>query len=222
MSLPALAIMRRRMALPIWAATALVASGPIWAQADETVRDFPKPKVSINLSAALLDDVFGVTNAALAGVVQTLNEHQGGGDAVRMTAEQLAAAKQVIELATDAVQGVRLRVYSDLEPDAAEALVAHHNASLNGDGWERVVEVNDDDERVRIALRNESDAIRGVRIIAGSGNETITIDADCDISPERAERLTQTATRIALELGLEDALEELVEEVEREFERNMK
>lgn len=213
---------RRAVGLPIWVAAAMVSLGSVSARADETVQELPKPKVSINLSAELLNDVFGVTNAALAGVVQAMNEHQEGGEAVRLTAEQLGAAKQVIELATDAVQGVRLRVYSDLEPAAAEALVAHHNASLDGEGWERVVEVNDNKECVRIALRNDSHAVRGVRIIAGSGKETITIDADCDLSPERAEQLTRTATKIALEFGLEDVLEEVVEEVRREFERNVK
>lgn len=220
--MPALLTSRHAVALPAWVAAAMVAVGSAPALADETAQELPKPKVSINLSAALLDDVFGVTNAALAGVVQAMNEHQEGGEAVRLTAEQLGAAKQVLGLATDAVQGVRLRVYSDLEPAAAQALIASHNASLEGEGWERVVEVNDKKERVRIALRNDSQAVRGVRIIAGSGNETVTIDADCDISPERAEELTRTATKIALQFGLEDALEEVIEEVNREFKRKVK
>lgn len=209
----------RRAGLPACLALAcLVGASPSLA-AEPTDASLPKPKVSITLSAALMHDVFGVTNAALTGVAEALQEHQGGGEAVEMTAEQIQSVKQVLELVTDSITGVRLRVYEKLEPSVYESLVAAHNTRLADEGWEQVVEVNDDREQVRIALRNEEGAVRGVRILAGGGNETVSIDADCDLSPERAQQLTRTATKIAFEFGLEDALEEVVEEVSRELKR---
>ncbi|QDT67591.1 hypothetical protein MalM25_04910 [Planctomycetes bacterium MalM25] len=209
----------RRAGLPACLVLAcLIGASPSLA-ADSADASLPKPKVSITLSGGLIHDVFGVTNAALTGVAEALQEHQGGGEAVKMTAEQIRSVKQVLGLATDSITGVRLRVYEKLEPAAYQSLVAAHNSQLTDEGWEQVVEVNDQREQVRIALRNDEGAVRGVRILAGGGNETVSIDADCDLSPERVQELTRTATKIAFDFGLEDALEEVVEEVSRELKR---
>ncbi len=208
--------LRRRLATGLTAAALCLS--PLAASADEpTPAELPTPKVSITLSADLINDVFGVTNAALTGVAEAMNAHQGGNEAVRLTAEQIAAAKRVIGLATDSVNGVRLRVYEGLDPAVTNGLLATHNATLADEGWEQVVEVNDKKERVRIALRNSEGAVRGVRVLVLTGSETVTIDADCDLSPERVQELTRTATQIGFELGLEEALEEVVKEIQQEL-----
>ena len=183
--------------------------------------ELPTPKVSINVSADLINDLFGVTNAALTGVAEALNEHQGGNEAVELTANQIAAAKRVIGLATDSINGVRVRVYEQLDPAVANHLLASHNSTLAAEGWEQVVEVNDKKERVRIALRNQEGAVRGVRVLVLGGSETVSLEADCDLSPERVQELTRTATQIGFELGLEEALEEVVREVHKEIRKEI-
>lgn len=198
------------------AAACLLAASPTLAD-EPTPAELPTPKVSINVSASLINDLFGVTDAALSGVAEALNEHQGDNKAVRLTAEQIAAAKKVIGLATDSVNGVRIRVYEDLDPAISSSLLASHNATLSAEGWEQVVEVNDKKERVRIALRNQEGAVRGVRVLVLNGSETVSLDADCDLSPERVQELTRTATQIGFEFGLEEALEEVVREVHKEI-----
>lgn len=204
--------MSRPAAVPF--CLALLALALPAARAADSALELPKPKVSINVSSSLLGSFFGVTDAALEGVVTAMRGHKGSSDAVPMTAEQLSAVKTVVSLAQDALQGVRIQVYEGADPALFTGLSERHEASLDSNaGWEQVIAVDEDNERVRIALRNTDGAIRNARILAVNGSETVVVDADCDVSPERAREMAEAVTKIALDLGLEKQLEKAIQEI---------
>ena len=186
----------------------------------------PVPKVEIDVSPGLVDDLLGVTDGALAGVAAALDAFGEAGDsaereAAEMTVEQIAAVKHVVGLAKDAVQGVQLRVYDGMDQDLAAAMFAHYEDQFDGSDWERVVRARDDGKQAQIALLRGDGAVRGVLVVACESSEAVTVRVECDLSPEKARELTNTIAGTALRLGLAEELEELVEEIREEVEEEI-
>lgn len=201
----------RSLAL-LGAAVATLLSSPV--QSAEGDGALPKPKVSISVSSALIGSAFGMTDAALEGIVAALREHSTDSEAVPLTADQLTAVKSVVGLTKDAVSGVRVRVYADVDAAGFGALSAEHDARVGSEpGWEPLLDAEDGEKRVRIALRSEANAVRGARVLAVDGKETVVVEADCDVSPERAREIAHSVTKVALDLGLEAELEKAVREM---------
>ena len=68
-------------------------------------------------------DLFGLGDAAAAGVAETLfrsAEGDDGAQGVRMAAEQLEAARQILQLASEVVREVRIRVYEPWPKEAGD------------------------------------------------------------------------------------------------------
>ena len=88
---------------------------------DFSQADLPAATVEVDLSQGMFHDLFGIGDAAVAGVAETLLESSDNGNAegTRMAAQQLKAARQIMQLAADVVHEVRVRVYSDLPESGA-------------------------------------------------------------------------------------------------------
>jgi hypothetical protein len=178
---------------------------------DFEAAELPPPTVELDLSQGMFHDLFGLGDAAVAGVADSLLASQGdGAGATRVAAEQLAAARQIMQLASEVVREVRIRVYRGVadEKMKPELLAARFDSQLRAGKWDNVVRVRDDEQSVRVSLLRNDGAVHGVFIIAGHhGQEIVLANLVCDISPENVKKLTSAATKIGLENGLAKVIE---------------
>jgi hypothetical protein len=173
---------------------------------DFEAADLPPATVEVDLSQGMFNDLFGIGDAAVAGVAEALRQsaERNGGEGTRMAAEQLAAARQLIELASNVVREVRVRVYGQMPP---EEIASKFDAQLREGDWENVVRVRDDDASVRVSVLRGEGTIRGIFIVAGERDELVLANVVCDISPENVKKITAAAAEIGLENGLQQILE---------------
>jgi hypothetical protein len=180
---------------------------------DFEAADLPASAVEIDLSQGMVRDLFGIGDAALAGAAETLmqsSDRSNGSPATRLAAEQLAAARKIVELASQVVQEARIRVYRGASGEALdlESLAARFDNQLRAGKWENVVRVRENEQSVRVSLLRDGGAVHGVFIIAGSpGREIVLANLVCDLSPENIKQLISAATKIGLENGLAQAIE---------------
>lgn len=180
---------------------------------DFEAANLPAPTVEIDLSRGMVHDLFGIGDAAVAGVAESLlqsAERSDGTAATRLAAEQLAAARQVLQLASEVVQEVRIRVYRGLPDDSVkpESLAAQFDQQLRAGNWDNVVRVRENEQSVRVSLLRDEGAVHGIFIIAGNqGREIVLANVVSDISPENVKKLTSAATKIGLENGLAQVIE---------------
>jgi hypothetical protein len=179
---------------------------------DFEAADLPPATVEVDLSQGMFNDLFGIGDAAVAGVAETLRQsaERNGGEGTRMAAEQLAAAQQIIELASEVVREVRVRVY-DQRPEgevSPQELAAKFDAQLREGNWDNAVVVRDNNASVRVSVLRGEGTVRGFFIVAGENNDLVLANVVCDISPENVKKLTSAATKIGLENGLAQVLEE--------------
>jgi Domain of unknown function (DUF4252) len=178
---------------------------------DFEAADLPPATVEVDLSHGMFSDLFGIGDAAIAGVAETLLESadQNGGEGTRMAAEQLAAARQIIQLASDVVREVRVRVYEQLPEGASrpEEIAAKFDVQLREGNWDNVVQVREDGSNVRVSVLRGEGTVRGFFIVAGEDDELVLANVVCDISPENVKKLTSAAAKVGLENGLQQMLE---------------
>ncbi|HEX2476386.1 MAG TPA: DUF4252 domain-containing protein [Lacipirellulaceae bacterium] len=171
----------------------------------------PPATVEVDVSQGMFSDLFGIGDAAVEGVAETLRQsaERNGGEGTRMAAEQLAAARQIMQLASEVVREVRVRVYDQDREEAgrAEDVAAQFDGQLREGNWDNVVRIRDDDAAVRVSLLRDAGTIRGVFIVAGENNDLVLANVVCDISPENVKKLTSAAAKIGLENGLQQMLE---------------
>jgi hypothetical protein len=178
---------------------------------DFAAADLPPAMVEVDLSQGMFNDLFGIGDAAVAGVAETLMQsaERNGGEGTRMAAEQLEAARQIIQLAGDVVREVRVRVYDGMREGGvnAQQLAAKFDAQLRQGDWDNVVVVRDNDASVRVSVLRGEGTVRGFFIVAGENDELVLANVVCDISPENVKKLTSAAAKIGLENGLQQILE---------------
>ena len=195
------------------------ASGPTsaWAEGpsgriDFAGADLPPATVEVDLSQEIFSDLFGLGDAAIAGVIESLtNDRQSHeSEATELAAEKLSAARQIVQLAKDVVQEVRLRVYEDYPEEAGNAadLSRRFDQQLSDGDWDNVVRVRDGDESVNVSFLRVEGSILGVFVAAADGSDVVLANIVCDISPENVKGLTSAATKIGLEHGLREELED--------------
>jgi hypothetical protein len=207
-------------AIVFYAATAVRAQEDNEATTSTTVEgridfdaaDLPPATVEVDLSQGMFGDLFGIGDAAIAGVSETLLEsakNDSSAQGTRMAAEQLAAARQVMQLAADVVREVRVRVYEELPEGsgAAEEVAAKFDEQLRNGNWENAVRVREDDQAVRVSVHRADGAVRGIFVVAGEDNELVLANIVCDVSPENIKKFTSAATKIGLENGLAPLIE---------------
>ncbi|MGD9635896.1 MAG: DUF4252 domain-containing protein [Pirellulales bacterium] len=172
-----------------------------------------KKSVEVNLSPDMFGDLFGIGDAALAGVADALSDSsqaKEGSQAVQLAAEKAAAAREFVAIAKSVVKSVRVRAYEDLANATEEQanVAAHYESQLKSGGWENAVKARDGDKTVQVAAVRSDGAIRGLFVVASEGNNLVLVNVTCDISPENAKRLTTAAVRAGLQAGLDKQLEE--------------
>jgi hypothetical protein len=182
----------------------------------------PPATVAVDLGQGMVGDLFGIGDAAIAGVAESFSqsaEGSQGAEGTKMAAEQLAAARQMIQLASKVVQEARVRVYEDFggESTNAEELISQFDDQLKTGNWEKLVRVRDGDENVQVSALRAGGAIRGVFIIVADGNDLVLVNAVCDVSPERVKQLTAAAAKIGLENGLQPMIEAKMKEMHRQW-----
>jgi hypothetical protein len=165
--------------------------------------NLPEANVEVDLSQDMFRDIFGVGDAAIAGVVEALQKSPEKGDTakeIQMAAQQAEALRQIVQLAGDVVQEVHIRVYGEGQ-DALE-ISKPFEEQLRAGKWETLARVREKGAIVRVSAIRDSGAVRGVFVLASEGGQLVLANLVCDISPENAKKLTSAATKIGLENGL--------------------
>lgn len=187
---------------------------------DFGVVNLPPATVEIDLNHDLLTDVLGLGDAAIQGVIESLQrrgESHEGSAAMGLAAEKLTEGKELLGLVSDVVYEARVRIYEDLSEgdETAEQLAARFNEQLKDSKWQRVLKVRDGDESAQVSLMRIEGAILGVFAVLSEGNDVVMVNVVGNVSPENVKKLTAAATKIALENGLH-------KEIEREMMRHIK
>lgn len=162
--------------------------------------NLPPANIEVDLSQGMFENLFGIGDAAVAGVAETLMKSSKGEhmEATQMAAEQLAAVRQVIGLAGKVVKEVRVRAYEKLSDD----LSPRFDQQIREGKWEKTVVARKGDENARLYIMRHNGSIRGAFVIAGAHGGQVLVNVVCDISPDNVKSLTAAATKIGLENGL--------------------
>jgi len=196
---------------------ALVCTGKVSAKSDEPSdskaigrinfdqASLPPANVELDLSQGMFTDLFGIGDAAVAGVAETLLKANKGEhvETSRLAAEQLAAARQIIGLSAKVVKEVRIRAFEKFETD----LSPHFEKQLRDGEWEKAVVLHKDKENARVYLIRQNESIRGAFVVAGNHEGQVLVNVVCDISPDNVKSLTSAATKIGIDNGLLKRLE---------------
>jgi hypothetical protein len=168
--------------------------------------NLPSASIELNLHQQTIKNLFNLGDAAIAGVVDALVESANSShssDGAQLAAEQLIAAREIIQFAGQLVQEVRVRVYTE-PPDE---LVLRCEKQLDVRDWHTVMRGRDGGNSVQISILENETALRGVFIIAGEGRHVVLVNVACEASPERVKQLTSAAMKVALENGLGEVIE---------------
>lgn len=187
-------------------ATAADSGSPI-GRIDFTVAKLPEANVEVDVSQEMFRDLFGIGDAAIAGVAETLMKATGDSDTAKSTklaAEQLEAARQIVQLAGNVVREVRVRVYEDMPKDSESPakLFGQFDEQLKSAHWETLVKVHDGENVVRVSAIRHEGALKGIFVNVTDGDSLVLANVVCDISPENVKKLTSTATKVGLDNGL--------------------
>jgi hypothetical protein len=196
----------------------LVAPAAAWAQAagqaghiDFSSVDLPPATVEVDLSQEIFGDLFGLGDAAIAGVIQSLTQASDaqGSEATQFAAGQLAAAREIIQLAKKVVREVHVRVYENLadEEHSAVDLAARFDKQLSSGQWDSIIKVRDGNDSAHVSFQRVEGSVLGVFVVVADGNDIVLVNVVCDVSPENVKQLTAAATKIGLENGLRKVIE---------------
>src|SRR3954468_10290260 len=171
----------------------------------------PPANVEVDLTQGMFQDLFGISDAALAGVAETLLKSTGDKNlqGTKLAAEKLEAARMMIQLAGNVVREVRVRLYKDMgkESDSLKNIGSQFDEQLQAKKWETLVRVRDDRKTVRLSALRSGGAVHGVFVLASDDHNLVLANIVCDVSPENVKKLTATATKIGLDNGLAQQLE---------------
>ncbi len=178
---------------------------------DFTSVDLPPATVEVDLSQEIFSDLFGLGDAAIAGIVESLTQSNDAqsSQAIELAAGQLAAAREIIQLAKQVVREVHVRVYENLgdEQNSALDLAARFKDQLSSGQWDSIVKVRDGNDSAHVSFQRVEGSVLGVFVVVADGNDIVLANVVCDISPENVKNLTAAATKIGLENGLRDVIE---------------
>ena len=165
--------------------------------------NLPPATVEVELGPGMIGDLLGLGKAALSGVAETLVESPQSSDTTKLAADQLVAVQEIVQIASEVVQEVRVRVYED---GRAELGAAFTNQLERGD-WNTIVRARDGDENVELSLVRHEGAVRGALVIVADGNDMVLVNVVCNVSPEKVKALTAKAAQIGLDHGLQQVIE---------------
>lgn len=191
-------------ALAAQAQTAIPEETHAIGRIDFAKANLPPATVEVELGPGMIGDLLGLGKAAIGGVAQTLVESPDGSDTNKLAAEQLAAVQEIVQISSEVVQEVRVRVYENGPTD----LASNFTEQLKSAHWNTVVKVHDGDDKVQLSLIREQGAIRGAFVVAADGDDMVLVNVVCNISPENVKTLTSKATQIGMDNGLQRVLEQ--------------
>lgn len=92
------------------------------------------------------------------------------------------------------IEGVRVRVYDDIEdPEAVLEFIDDSSGRLERDGWQRAVYVQDDEGRVRVYIKFDDTRMAGLTVmVAGHSDEAVFINVVGQIDPVTLGKLANT------------------------------
>jgi hypothetical protein len=162
-------------------------------------------------------------DAAVAGFLEGLRTSPDAqsSENAQFVAQQLTTARELGNVASEVVHEIHVRVWDGLTPESQmpAKLLQHFDSQLVGDGWESAVRVRDGDAMVRVLLHRDGESIRGILIIAGENDELVLANIIGDLSPDKVQKLTATATTIGVKLGLDKEINRAVDQLKHEMER---
>lgn len=185
--------------------------------------DAPPATVEIDLSRGLIRHALSLGDAAIAGFLEGLKTDANAqtADSAKFIAGQLTSARELSDIASEAIHEVHVRVWDALPDDrqVIDQALKHFDAELEGTNWEQVLSVRDKNDSVRVYVQRdgEAESVRGVFVIAGDGNDLVLANATGDLSPDKVQRFVSSATKIAMKLGLDKELNKAVAEIKREM-----
>ena len=172
--------------------------------------------VEFNLGQDMFKDLFGIGDAAVAGVAEALAKAADaqGADGARFAAERAAAAREIVEIVGKVVQGVRVRAYENL-PDQTqtEKMLTYYGEKLSSAKWDTILTAHKDNKTATVSVIRAGGAIKGIFVVAVEGDKAALVNVVCDISPENAKKLTSAATESGLKAGLSQVLEQKMREM---------
>ena len=191
--------------------TAAGESTPV-GRLDFEAAKLPEANVEVDLSQEMFKDLFGIGDAAIAGVAEALMKSSSSDESTkgtRLAAEQLETARQILQLAGNVVHEVRVRVYESLPEETAgpQKLFNAFDEQLSAGKWETLARVHNKKEMVRVSAIRGGGAVQGIFVVATDGNSVVVANIVCDVSPENVKKLTSAATKVGLENGLAQAIE---------------
>jgi hypothetical protein len=165
----------------------------------------PPANVELDLSQGMFENLFGIGDAAVAGVAETLmkstkNDHA---EAMHLAADQLAVVRQILGLAGKVIKEVRIRGYEKNSED----LSLRFEKQLQVGEWEKVAVLRKGNENAHVYVIRGNESIRGAFVMASGHDGQILVNVVCDISPDNVKNLTSAATKIGLDNNLEQVIE---------------
>jgi len=151
---------------------------------DFEAANLPEAKVEVDISQDMFHDLFGIGDAAIAGVAETLMKSAAGDGAkgTHLAAEQLEAARQIVQLAGAVVREVRVRAYDGLPSEGGDAqkLVKPFEDQLRAAKWETLARLRDKDKMVRVSAIRGDGSIQGIFVVAIDGDKAALVNVVCD------------------------------------------
>ena len=179
---------------------------------DFAAADLPTAKVELPLTNGVFGDLFGLGDAALAGVTSALSDsdnHREASEAMMFAAKQVNEFRTAIPLAKEVIREVRVRVYED-GLDFSD-LTSRFKDQLTDADWQPVARIQDNNTSVHISLLRRDGALRGVFVLMAEKDATVLANLVCDASPEKIEQLANVITKIGLDTGLRQELQQFAE-----------
>ncbi|HEY2828321.1 MAG TPA: DUF4252 domain-containing protein [Pirellulales bacterium] len=180
--------------------------------------DAPPATMEVDVSQGLFKDLFGLGEAAVAGMVEGLAPSAAADDGdAKAAAEGLQAAQQAVQLVGKFVQGARFSSYemSGDKSDSAKKIDAYYTKKLRAQNWQTLVRIRDGEETYAVSALRSEGAIKGIFIFAADGDDVYLMNLVCDISPENVKQLTGAAAQLGIKLSMsQDLIKEGMRKVE--------
>jgi hypothetical protein len=172
------------------------------------------PNVAVVLPAGLFRDLAGLGDAALAGIAEGIVKGGAASGAnaenMKLTADQLAAVRKVVNTAQGAIVEVRVSVYGGKSTPGTDVADYYAN-KLRNTAWDKIVDARDDGgQSASVFLLRDAGTVRGIFVVASQHQELVLANVVCEISPERIKEITQQAVEIGLKLNGENGLKGIV------------
>jgi hypothetical protein len=161
----------------------------------------PAANLEVDLSQETFQSLFGIGDAAIAGITEELSKsEQGETIKKQLTAQQLDAIRKIVELGGKFVREVRVRAYESLPEnvDDVDSMLKPIDAQLKAGKWQNVVRVRVDDDMVRVSVLQTDGSIRGIFVAVNSDDGIAVANIVCDISPDKVKPLTAAMTKIGM------------------------